>query len=1217
MARKRLHLWGILLLLFAAPIAMWGQADLSTITGTVTDSSGAVITSVDVTATQISTGVHFRAVSNNLGFYSLLNLPIGNYVLTFRKSGFKDFNRNGIVLQTQHTLQVNATMQVGSVSETVTVTGTPVLEMQSEVGTNMNAQELTDLPISIAGSGRDLQTFAFDVTPNVSGNGWTSYIAGSQAFTKEVLIDGTSTDSGIVGEFGESEPSMDAVQEAQIDTTGLSVEDGRSGGGAFMYELKSGTNQFHGSSFGFLQNEFLNANTWLNNWYLSQCGSGPTCAYNGLPRSDYERAMNRFFDYGFSGGGPVWRKWLGLKKMYIFGAYEKYLQSDWRQNPNSATVPTANMLNGDFSELLSNAAEVQGNWSDGTPKCTTSPCPILQSEGGAPFTDSAGNTIYYGSIFNPQGNVYPGNIITDAFSPIAQKIVSIYKKDYQPTAAGLTQNYPSLVNGYPWFHQTQFSLKYDWDIANNDHVSASYIYNLRPRISASPGSSLWQTGTQDGGPLTFGLTQTTIANEYRISETHTFSPQLANVIAYTFNSFQNKSVPTSLSNYASQLGFGSVTSLPNFPYVTFNGSPNGVGETRIGNYYSATAGYVAYNAILNDTLSWMMGRHTLKFGTEIRALGFNSDSTGGALQFNFSNQTFAPLNTAIQPYVGSAFANFLLGQVQSASQGVTFTQDSRRKELAFFAEDDIRINPRFTATVGLRWELTRPLHVLGGKWSNFDVTAPNLAYNNIPGAVTWLNNPNGSFETYTDWHQLAPHVGFAYEVTKKLVARTSFGINYVPLGWNGYSGVPYGSAVGYTAVDQVTEVAPQTPAFQWDSGYPGVYTPPAGPNPKSSYIPWGPANVDPHTRQLGFTENWYAGVQYELPSNARLDISYMGNSGRNLHDGALVPTNFPTWATYQKLLNSGHIWDWVWDSGSAASASVPYPYPGFSGPAYFAIEPYPQVYAQEWSGTFFTNSPIGQSGYNAVTVEGSKQSGALNLDLSYNWSRTTGNTGSAFFDTWSTNYWWQDPYKYKYEAHWPHTYDTVKGYLTYVLPLGQGRRFLSGSSLLNYFVGGWTAGTIVSYGNAGQMGAIGSRNYYPYWSAVYTNVAAHPNFKNLFKRYNPGWNPTVAGTGPDPNSLFFDTSNFSDPPNGQLGNSPTVFSNWRGWAAPSEDASLLKGTKFGRDGRYVVTLRAEFFNVFNRHYWGGPNTSLSSAYFGHVTSVSGNRTGQLGARFTW
>jgi Carboxypeptidase regulatory-like domain len=1214
MVCKRLQIFLLLLFaLFSASALLWGQSDRGTITGTVSDSSGAVMDSVEVVATQVTTGEKFKAVSNDHGFYSLLDLPIGAYNVSFQKAGFKDLDRTGIVVETQHTLQVDAALTVGTVTETVEVTGTPVLEIQPEVGTNMSAQEMTDLPLTVSG-GRDITSFAFAVTPNVSGSEWSSNIAGSQAFTKSVMIDGTSTDSGMVGHIGESEPSMDAVQESQVDTTGLRAEDGRSGGGAFLYEMKSGTNEFHGATFGFLANEFLNANTWVNNWYLSQCATGDTACVQ-----DNRRAVDRYFDYGASGGGPLWKR----RKMYIFAAYERYQQADWRETPNSGTVPTAKMLTGDFSELLPAAASALG-----TATCPSSPCPIMN--GSTPYKDSVGNTIYYGSIFSPTGNVYPGNVITDPISPIAQKIASIYQQYYKPTSAGVVNNYSTLTNNEPAFTQTQLSLKYDWAVRGSDHIAVSYIYNLRPRTctgacGAASNTTLWQAGTTTGGPLSFGLQQTTVSNEYRGSETHTFSPNILNVIAYTFNSFQNKSTATTLlansTNWPDQIGFGSVDSLHIFPQITLNGSPNGLGETSIGTSpeYSG-GGYVAYNAIVNESLSWTKGRHTMKFGMEYRELGFNSDSAGGALKFNYSNNTFAPTNTSVQPYVGSAFANLMLGQVQSANQQVPFDLDSRRKEVAFFGQDDIRINSRLTISADLRWELTRPLHVLGGTWSDFNVDAPNQVFGGIPGAYTWLSNPNGSFETYTDWHQFAPKLGASYQVTSKMVARGSLGVNYVPLGWNGYSGVPYGSAVGFTGLNQVLEVSAQAPAFQWDSSpYPGVNTPPTGADPTSAALQtsWGPASIDPHSRQLGLTENWYAGLQYQLPGNAKVEVSYLGNTGRNLHDGALNPTNFPTWSTYQKLLNSGNIWDWVSNASSAQSAGVPYPYPGFSGEAYFAINPYPQVQACYCGGVFFTNSPLGQSGYNAITVEGTKQRGALNLDMSYNWSRSTGNTGTALTDTWTTNYWWQDPYQYKHEAGYAHINETVKGYLSYGLPFGQGRRFLSESRVLNYAVGGWTAGTIVSYGNAAQLGAVGSTNSYPGWSAVYTNVASHPNFKNQFKTYNPAWNPSIAGEAPDPSSLFVDPSNFSNPTFGQLGNSPTLFSNWRGWAQPQENASLLKKTHFGSDGRYVVTLRAEFFDVFNRHYWNNPNTTFGSGFFGHVNGVSGNRTGQVGARFEW
>lgn len=1207
MLSKHLHFSALLLLLLVFCISAGrAQSNRGTITGTVTDASNAVIDDVDVVAVQTTTGVEYKTVSNNLGFYSLLELPIGAYKVTFRKAGFKDFERTGIQLETQHTVQVNAALQVGSATETVTVTGSPVLEIQTEVGTNMSAQEMTDLPLTVSG-GRDITSFAFAVTPNVGGSQWSTSIGGSQAFTKSVMIDGTSTDAGIVGNIGESEPSMDAIQESQVDTTGLRAEDGRSGGGAFLYELKSGTNQLHGSAFGFLANEFLNANSWDNKWYLSNCDGDATC------EQEYRRPMNRFQDYGFSAGGPVWKR----RKMFIFGAYEKYMQADWQTTATGGTVPTAKMLTGDFSELLTAAATAHTS-------CTQTPCPIMN--GTTPYTDAAGNTIYYGSIFSPQGLVYSDNVITDTLSPIAQKVAAIYQKYYAPTTAGVSDNYPALSNNEPWFHQNQLSFKYDWAVRDNDHVAVSYIYNLRKRTctgacGASANSVLWQSGTQNGGPLTFGLQQTVISNQYRGSETHTFSPNMLNVIAYSFNQFQNKSVPmTSVAgstDWPSEIGLGSASDLNLFPYIAFSGSPNDLGETTIGNYYD-TSGYVAYNGIVNESLSWTKGRHSMKFGMEYRALGFNSDEDGGALKYTFSNNTFAPTDSAVQSYVGSAFANFMLGEVQSANKIVPFNLDSRRKEISFFAQDDIHVTNRLNISADIRWELTRPLHVNDGKWSNFDPNVVSEAFG-VKGAVTWLNHPNDSFETYTDWHQFAPKLGASYMLTSKLVARASMGINFVPLGWNGYSGTAYGSAVGFTGTNQVNQVSDYDPAFQWDtSNYPGTYTAPTGADPTSTYIPWGPASVDSHTRQLGFTENWYAGLQYQLPGNSKVEVSYMGNSGRNLHDGALNPTNYPKWSTYQALLQSGKEWNWVSDASSAASAGVTLPYSGFSGYSYMAINPYPQVQACWCDGVFFTNSPLGKSGYNAITVEGIKQRGSLNFDLSYNWNRTTGNTGSAFVDTWSLSKGYQDPYKYDWEAHWPYTYQVVKGYLTYGLPFGDGRRFLSGSNrLVNYAVSGWTAGTIVSYGNAGQMGAISSSNYYPGWSGVYTDVASHPDLSNKFKRYNPSWNPTATGATADDDSLYFDTSNFTDPTFGELGNSPRVFSHWRGWAAPSENMSLLKKTRVGKDGRFNLTLRAEFFNVFNRHYWGSPNTTISSAYFGHVTSVSGYRTGQLGARFEW
>jgi hypothetical protein len=559
-------LLAITIFLLLVPVGLHAQVDRGTITGRVTDTSGAVIPSVGVTATEVSTNAKYDTVSNGLGIYSLLNLPIGTYTVKYQKQGFKATDHPGIVILAKHTSQVDAQLVTGSTVETVTVHGNPILELQPEVGTNMTQQEINSVPLSIAGAGRDQLAVAFAVTPNVSGDTWYSSVNGSQQYTKNVMIDGTSIDSGVMGDLVESGPSLDAVQQVQVDTNGLSAEESRTGGGAFMLELKSGTNKWHGSAFGFMTNEDLGANTWDNNWWLSQCGKNATCP-NGNPRSSYGRARNRYFDYGFSGGGPIWKN-----HTFFYAAYEKYMQDDWRTNPTGATAPTTKMLDGDFSELLSLGSQHAG--------CTSNPC-------ATGYNDPAGNPIYYGAVFLPNGQVAPGNVIPAGLwgaSSISQKVIGLYKQYYKPTAPGVTNNFPMNSSLDPHFAQYQFSIKLDHNFSARDHFASSYIWNHRPKTEMlDPANIMWEPGSQTGGPLTPASHQELHTNAYRFSETHTFSPNLLNVMSYTFNQFQNVQASLAPSQqWGSTLGINS--SYPNesvdFPQMSFGGAPTACRRRR-------------------------------------------------------------------------------------------------------------------------------------------------------------------------------------------------------------------------------------------------------------------------------------------------------------------------------------------------------------------------------------------------------------------------------------------------------------------------------------------------------------------------------------------------------------------------------------------------------------------------------------------------------------
>ncbi|MGC8549125.1 MAG: TonB-dependent receptor domain-containing protein [Acidobacteriaceae bacterium] len=1188
--RSSVLAFGCLALLCVLLLALPAQAQLDrgTITGTITDSTGAVIPGVSVVALNPATGQKYTSVTNAAGIYNLLNLPIATYDVTYSKKGFATFVHKGVAIQVQQRAQLNVKLQVGSEAQTVTVTAAPLLKVNTELGTNMTAQEVQTLPLS-AYQGSSITSFAYAITPTLTGGDYQGQVGGSQSSTKEVLINGTSADASRVGHIGESEPPMDAVGQFQIDTSGISAAAGRTGGGAFLFELKQGSNQFHGTSFIIYSNKVLDANTWTNDYYRGYYDStdpANAATYN----TQYAKPTNTFKEYGVSGGFPILRN-----RMFLYAAYERYNQANFSTTEGGVTVPTTRMLTGDFSELLNPAAPTLGK-------------------------DSCGNTIYSGAIWNPaSGCVFVGNVIPQQdLSSVSQKIAAIYAKYYSPTITTRdTNNYPSLNEVDPKFTQDQLSFNYTWDLTPNNRINSSYIYVRRPRYNAAlqSGSNLWSAGSQDGGPLASGGIQTVTSNAYRISDSWTVTPNLLNVASFTFNQFQNKAVPlTGSTNWVNQIGLGAYQSVPNFPLITFGGSTNGVSEVTIGSSRTPHTGGVDYNGILDDTVTIVHGRHVIHLGFEARALGINTNTRGGALHFNFNNNTGAPLNAKIQSQTGFAFANFILGDVQSASKDTQFNQYGRRKEIAFFAEDAYKITPKLTLDYALRWDIPYAEHVLGGEWSNFTTSAVNPNFGAFVGSMQYLTKTSQTFETNSNYKQFGPHFGVSYMVTPRIVVRGSWGMYYAPLGNNNYGAVPYGSSYGYHTINQVLHTGTAKDyAFNWDSGYPGQEVAVTADN-SSPYVPYGPASVSPDTLTMGRTQNWNLNLQYQFANTWVLHVSYIGNTGRKLHDGALTPYNWPTWSTYQPLYQTGHAQQFISNAGQAAALNIPYPYAGWTGTAYQAIDPYPQV-ARTYGPIFFVNSPLGRTAYNAFVLEVTKRTAnGLSMNLSYTLAKLTGNTSDAFVDTYSASHGYQNPYLYNQygkavEAGYPP--QIFKGFVTYQLPFGHGQRFFNHSRLSNYLLGGWMAGAIVDLQSGAPFGAVHSNNFYPGWSGVWVDVAPNANFKNNFKKLD-----LINLT--DPSNQFVDPTIFSNPADGELGNSPVSYPNWHGWGTSDADMSLMKKFGFGPRGRYVLTLRGEFFNVFNQHHYGNPNLNIASPYFGQVTGVTGSpRQGQVSARVSW
>jgi hypothetical protein len=1220
-------------------VASLGQVNRASITGTVTDRSGAVMAGVKVTARNIGTDEQTTSVSNADGIYLVPNLPPGAYALAFEKDGFKKFEEPSITLESTQVAGINVVMQVGNTSEKIVVnTDAPVLDNESAtIGTNLNGKILTDLPLSIYGGGRFVEDFAVALTPGYSpiSDPFQSVVNGGQYFTKDYTVDGTSAVSSIRGNSIETGPSMEAVQELQAQTSGLDALGAITTGGVIALTLKSGTDQFHGSTFGYGHNEVLDANTWTN-------------GAEGLPR-----ARRRAWDYGASLGGPI-RK----DKTFFFGTFERYTQTDFTPGDYNAFVPTQPMLGGDFSALLgSNLCNNPANGNMGN-------CGQPDDNSGTFSTainvqNNAGQTVplQVGMIFDPQtGHQFTSNMIPSTrFSTTSQKIIPLFQKYYVPERGGLLTNERTPQSGFPQQTPIQAVVKLDHNLGSHDRLSGSWIYNHRPTVQVDSGG-VWSPGSTDGGPLSSSQLKLVRSYEYRASESHVFSSNLLNVLNFTYNWYWNGQVPTSSgTNWNSQLGFGN-TNADNFPNISFGNQINGVGVTGIGS--SAQKHFAGATALVDDAVTWVNGRHAVSFGGDFRAYQVNSHTSTGVLNYNF-DPTYTAGAYAGSNVIGFGFASFLLGHAQNAGETVGSDLYGRRKSTSIYGQDSYKVTPKFTLNLGLRWNYSGRYHEKYGHWANFDLSAietnPAFPWVGLPGSIVYAKGGGDSFEKKEYWTNFGPQIGFAYSPRNRWVVRGSFGIIYLPPIGPYYNGVPNGFAPGFQGTNVVN--AP----FQWDGLYPGKTVPGSkNVDPSTQYYL---TTVDPHALMAGLSQAFNIGIQRELTKDLRVEVAYVGNRGHHLPDTALA-YNQPSAKQLLNVVNAnpGLVTYGAFDSwnfsgtgctkggpilnnfgfGPGTYVGLTCPYTGFVGPALAALAPYPQV--ADWSSRLWFGSaaepsyvglPLGQSFYNSMVVDLVKRTGrGLTMDLNYTLSRTEGDTFSSQqeYNGFYTPV--QDFSNISQAAHTVTGYDqthVVKGFAVYELPFGKGRRWLSNSGrTVNALAGGWTLTGLVQYrsGQPFQMGI--SQPYYPLYSTFYPNFHLSgftgPSDPHKFQAGpcgQPGLPPCLfylpqsIATSPIP----ADTSKGTV----ALGTGPAAIPDLRCPGHANEDISVLKYFTMGADGRYQLSLRGEFYNLFNRHEYAingcsgtGPQNKVGASNFGQVTGIIENpRNGQFAVRFTF
>jgi len=1162
-------------------LVLTAQQDRGTVVGTVTDASGAVVPNAKVAVIQTTTNLKMETATNEAGQYRVPNLPIGDYKVTFEASGFKTAIREGIRLSIQDVLRVDARLEVGSTTESMTVTAeVSLLKTDTpEVGTLMGTKEVIDLPLGFSG-GRYAENFAFKLTPGVGGDNWASHINGAPSFSKEVVLDGASATIYISGHMGESSPSMEALEEFKVQTSGMSAEFSRTAGGVFNFVMKSGSNQFHGSGMYQWHNESFDANTFANNFY------------------GQNRRRDRRDNWALSMGGPVWIPKIlnGKDRWFWYSAYEKYNESFAGGGSPTTTVPLPEWWQGNMSNYLT---------------------------GERLGADALGRDVFRGAVYDPAStrlvnnsvvrDMFPGNIIpSNRISAVSQNLSKIMNQYYKPALNTLLNNSFFPVSNQAGFNQTQFSTKSDFQINSKQRLSGSFVFVDRPRTLLDQGG-VWSFDDPNGGPLSRARLQWVSSHYVRMAHDWTVSETMLNHVLVAFGRQINPSTSKHVSEAGGQiLGIKGIVQDSNYPQISgLNGDR--VNFPTLGYTANDMGAGTAYQLI--DTFTWIKGRHSVKFGFDYRWNGLNWRNNSGPGQFNFGADV-----TGLPGFnqTGHGFASMLLGQVTSASVNVDTPVGSQFPMYSWFVQDDWKAGRRLTLNLGMRWDYQPQGTEKYDRLHNFNPSLVDPKFG-VLGAVEFAGTGtgrNGKRMFYPDslgstW---GPRIGFAYQLPEswKMTMRGGYGLYYASRIPNGWSGVPWGNKAGFTATNTVNQPSPNTAAFNWDNGYNGVVKT-AALDPSMAYSIWGPVSWDPDGGRVGYTQQWNLNIQRELPGNMVLDLGYIGTKSTGLQANEMRKMNqIPTAA----LALGDTLGQWINDDASipasvkALGGKYPYGSIGEWIPMWQTLTPYKSVIY--WSDLYSWNSPLGFSNYQSFQLQLNKRySYGLQFLSNYTFAKNVGNITSAFGDTWGMNSGRPlDNYnlaneKSVLEFDQRHV---VKIGASYDLPAGRGRKFASSMPLwLEFLAGGWTLQYIGNYSSGTPLGfgatATPNSNFATNRPYLVTNGQSLYNASFDESKFDMT-DISAAHAG----KTYFNTAMVVNPvkiDRYARGNAARQIDQLRGFALYSDDSSLQKN--FTPKEGLRIQFRGEFLNMFNRHRLSGVNSNPASPLFGQISGVSDDR----------
>ena len=1146
---KRVCVLALVLLLAAVAGQAYAQEFRGGISGTVTDSSKGRLPGATVTATNVATNVASTTTTNGEGEYNILFLTPGNYTLTVELSGFKKMVREGLGVRIGDKLAVDATLDVGRMEETVSVTAeSPLLETRSgSAGQVIGEKAISLMPLS------DGNPFALArLVPGVAyngdlkfsrpfDNGGTSAInADGSTGGNEFTLDGSPNMAN--GRRVAFVPPAGAVSEFKVSTASFDASEGHTAGAMVNVTLKSGTNRIRGEAYEYMRRDRFSS----TDFFVKKAGAEK-------PKVTYDRP-------GFSLGGPVVVPGLydGHDKTFAFGAVE-WLYDEFPE-PGPRTVPSLKMRSGDFSELLAQNIQIYDPAS-------------AQAVGGRVVRTA-----------------FPGNIIPP--SRLNSTALQLLKYFPEPNQAGNqgTNNYFSTNPRSDTFYS--ISTRVDHQITSKQRAFVRFTRNNRRESRNAYFGDV--NGIVPTGNFLYRINDGVTADHV-----YTMNSSTVLDIRGGWQRFREPNVrqheglvdPASLGFTPAAAGlFGDERY---FPLVDV-GSFSGIGDNLAGNTVHSIYSF-------QPTYTKLAGSHAIKAGYDWRMykeFSENPGRAGGEYQFR-GTYTRAQDNSSDQ--FGQALASFMLGQPTGGSLDRNGDRLNYTMFNGVFVQDDWKISSRLTINLGLRYELegatseSQNRNVRGfDPTATLSITGPaKAAYAARPIAELPASafNPVGGLQFASDDHpgfwnadtnNIQPRVGFAYQLTPKTVVRGGAGIYAVPNIISGVVQHGFSQSTPFVASNDLGLTFVGTLANPYPTG---VLQPIAATKGTDTFLGQSVGRFTPLDLRNGQNARYLVSVQRELPGQWLLEVGYTGSRGYDL------TTDLDLNPTPVQYLTTSRVRDQAVVDFLAAQVTNPFagllPGTGLNGATSITrgqlLKPYPQ-----FTGVT-SNASDGSTTYN---------SGQLKLERRFakGYSLLVGYTYSRFLERGSK----LNPTDTEYEerpaaADTPHRLSLMG---TWELPFGQGRHWASNAGrVTDAIIGGWSlqaigqfqSGFPIDFGNLYYNGDPTSLK------AHYSNNTDAPVFDTSGFYFHDA---AVQTNGVD------DLTKQRNDQRIRLASNvryfPSRIDGVRSPTLKTWDISLVKQVRLA--GNVRAQFNVEFLNAFNQAYFNNANTDPTSANFGKVTS---------------